>query len=265
LPQPGSFFPASDAAAATIGLVPVRHVACFAGSSLQQEKLMDTPIINPNDYRTVPEPNPFVSELPTLGKNEFLRLLTTQLENQDPLEPMKDHEFVAQLATFSSLEQLIDLNKRMDGLLTSQADLVNSQSLELIGRAVKVDTNGQIRLDADGAEPILYELPQTVARVKVEITDAAGNVVRTFEPEDGNLAGPQQVDWDGKDDDGKTLEPGSYSVRVLAEGETGVATSIRSFTVVTVDGVRIGADGLSLVSNGRAIPFGKILEITTAN
>jgi flagellar basal-body rod modification protein FlgD len=216
--------------------------------------------IDPSSYRPVAEANPFITEKPTVGKNEFMRLLVAQLENQNPLEPAKDTEFVAQLATFSSLEQLVDLNKRMDGVLGAQNDLVNSQALDLIGRKVLADVGGVTNLKAGKSQELVYQLPVSMASAKVEIVDSAGKVVTTFSPTDGATAGEHRVDWDGKDSNGTVLPDGKYTARVVvSDGKTEV--TLKPFTLVPVDGVRFGADGLSLVSGDQAIPFASIVEI----
>lgn len=198
-----------------------------------------------------------------MGRNEFLKLLVTQLENQDPLEPLKDQEFVAQLATFSSLEQLIDMNKRMDGLLSGQTDLVNSQALNLVGRAVVADTAGQVRVDGASAEEVIYELPQTTSKVSIEIADSTGKVVRAFDS-DQITAGRHSFRWDGLDDADHAVADGTYTVRISTnDGKT--TAKLRTFTVLPVDGIRFDASGLSMISRGRVIPFSSVLEVRDGN
>ncbi len=221
---------------------------------------MQPAAIDPASYRQVTEANPFITEKPSVGKNDFLRLLVSQLENQNPLEPAKDTEFVAQLATFSSLEQLVDLNKRMDGVLGAQNDLVNSQALDLIGRKVLADIGGATHLKAGKAEELAYQLPSSMASAKVEIVDATGKVVTTITPTDGAIAGEHRVTWDGTDSNGNQLPDGAYTARVVVSDGKSELT-LKPYTLVPVDGVRFGADGLSLVSGDQTIPFASIVEI----
>lgn len=216
--------------------------------------------LDPTSYRPVQAENPFLTEAPTVGKNEFLQLLVTQLENQNPLEPAKDTEFVAQLATFSSLEQLVDLNQRMDAVVASQTDMVNSQALNLIGKHVLADTDGELQLEGGVAQSIVYELPEAVSSARVEIVDGGGNVVATIVPEDGEVAGSHTVTWDGKNTDGELLEDGTFTARVVVSDGTKETTG-RPFVEVPVEGIRFGADGLALVSSDRTIPFDSIIEI----
>ena len=80
-----------------------------------------------------------------LGRDEFLKLLVTKLANQDPLKPTEDTEFIGQLASFSSLEQLVQLNETIEGLTAGQSELVNAQALTLIGKDAVLPGDGRDR------------------------------------------------------------------------------------------------------------------------
>ena len=220
--------------------------------------------LDPTNYRTVAPANPFVQRDEVLGRDDFLTLLVAQLENQDPLEPRKDTEFVAQLATFSSLEQLIDLNKRMDGVISGQDQLVNAQAMDMIGREVLVDTGGRLRLGPDGqAEEIFLELQSQPAAARVEIYDADGRPVRTI-PLASTDPGRYRLRWDGTDDDGNAVAPGEYEFRLVTTGTSGEESAGTALVVLPVEGLHFGEDGLSMVSGTRTLPFGSIVEILDA-
>lgn len=220
-----------------------------------------TQTIDPNSYRIQSEPSIFATGKPELGKNEFMQLLVAQLQNQDPLSPQKDAEFVAQLATFSSLEQLVDMNKRMDSMLDSQAQLVNSQSLNLIGREVLADTGGQVQLRSDGqAETIVFDLPESYPSARVEIYDDQGRMLRTLEL-DGASLGRHEVTWDGLDENGTPYAPGMYSFKVITRDVDGVEQAQGGFVSVPVEGLHVGPDGLAFVSGNRVMSFDEVLEI----
>ncbi len=222
--------------------------------------LADT-VLDPTNYRTVSPSNPFVDRDDVLGRDDFLTLLVAQLENQDPLEPQKDTEFVAQLATFSSLEQLIDLNKRMDGVISGQDQLVNAQAMDMIGREVLVDTGGRLRLGPDGrSEEIFLELDSEKVAARVEIYDADGRPVRTI-PLESTAAGRYRLRWDGLDDDGNPAAPGEYEFRLVTTDATGKDSPGMALVVLPVEGLHFGEDGLSMVSGTRTLPFGAIVEI----
>ncbi|RMG48359.1 MAG: hypothetical protein D6718_01980 [Acidobacteria bacterium] len=218
------------------------------------------PALDPKVYRRVEPENLFVTEPPELGRDDFLRLLVTQLENQNPLEPMEDTQFVAQLANFSSLEQLMDLNTRMDSVLEGQSQLVNSQALNLIGRDVLVDSGGELDLSPAGADRLAFDLVDAASSVRVEIYDASGDLVRTIEM-DALEPGRHTVDWDGLDESGRELPSGTYRFRVAAKSADGTERSLHGFLMLPVEGIHVGEGGLSLVSGLRVIPFDKILEI----
>ena len=225
--------------------------------------LADT-ILDPTNYRTVAPANPFVDRDRVLGRDDFLTLLVAQLENQDPLEPQKDAEFEAQLATFSSLEQLIDLNKRMDGVISGQDQLVNAQAMDMIGREVLVDTGGRLHLGPDGrADEIFLELASEPAAARVEITDGDGRPVRTIRLE-STAAGRYRVRWDGTDDEGNPVPPGDYGFRLVTTDASGGETTGVALVVLPVEGLHFGEDGLSLVSGSRTLPFSSIVEILDA-
>ena len=223
-----------------------------------------TPTIDPDSYRLQSQPSLFQTNKPALGRNEFMQLLVAQLENQDPLEPQQDAQFVAQLATFSSLEQLVDMNSRMDSMLDGQSQLVNSQSLDLIGREVLADTGGELQMRSDGGvEKVVVDLPQEVPEARVEIYDPSGALVQTVQL-DNTSAGRHEVLWDGLDANGNPRAPGMYGFRVISRGADGVEQTLPGFVSVPVEGLHVGANGLAFVSGNRVMTFDEVLEIRVA-
>ena len=149
-----------------------------------------------------------------LGKTEFLNLLMAQMQHQDPMEPLKDHEFVAQLATFSGLEQQMLSNDRLLELQLAQISTGNAQLAGFIGQ--NVVAKGDSLTVGDGpTPPIGVQLEGAAETVDVTITDSTGKVVSTFEA--GPLAaGHHDVTWSGKDANGVPLPAGDYTVQVTA-------------------------------------------------
>jgi len=223
-----------------------------------------TQTIDPNSYRVQTEQSLFETAKPDLGRNDFMQLLVAQLENQNPLEPQQDAEFVAQLATFSSLEQLVDMNSRIDSMLDGQEQLVNSQSLNLIGREVLADTGGELQVRSDGGvEAVVVDLPQDIPEARVEIYDPSGALVQTVQLGDTS-AGRHEVQWDGLDEDGNQWAPGMYGFKVIARGADGVEQTLPGFVSVPVEGLHVGANGLAFVSGNRVMTFDEVLEIRVA-
>ncbi|MDR1164902.1 MAG: flagellar hook assembly protein FlgD [Deltaproteobacteria bacterium] len=156
-----------------------------------------------------------------LGKDAFLTLLLTQLQNQDPFNPMEDTEMTAQLAQYSQLEQLTNLNTNvtsMSGYIQAQNQF---QTLSLIGKDVKAQSN--LLSVSEGALDLTatLELSET-AKIQLYIIDNSGNQVRMY---DWGLteAGLYDFNWDGKDNNGAKVPDGIYQFQITAtnvQGET---------------------------------------------
>lgn len=223
--------------------------------------------VDPNSFRIVQPANPFVVEEPELGQEQFLELLVAQLENQDPLNPQEDTEFIAQLATFSSLEQLVDLNSRIDGVLAGQTQLVNSQSLNLIGRDVLINSGGKLLLEGGVADEIVVDLAEPATAATVQVFDESGKLVREIELQDLE-AGRHGIVWDGLINTGTKENPawepadsGTFSFTVRVTGTDGASELVPAMVSLPVEGVHLGQDGLALVSRTQVIDFSRIIEI----
>lgn len=144
-------------------------------------------------------------------QNRFLTLLTTQLKNQDPLNPMDNAEVTSQLAQMSTVQGIEKLNALVSGL-EDTAQMTDMASL--VGRGVLVAGN-QITLTSSGGIGGV-DLPSDASSVKVTITDQSGLTVRTLDL--GSLeAGSHNFVWDGKADDGQAAQPGIYKLKVEAK------------------------------------------------
>jgi flagellar basal-body rod modification protein FlgD len=195
----------------------------------------------------------------SMGRDDFLKLLIAQLQNQDPLKPLDNQEFAAQLATFNSLDQLIGINQKLDGMQSQQGILGQLGAVSLIGKEIVADGN-QISLTAGTPAAANYALAANAARVVISITDSNGNLVRTIET-GSQAAGEQSVLWDGRDNAGKTVPAGAYSIAVNALDAAGnrVAASTRSRGVVT--GVSLGGSELLLEIGAIKIPLSAVKGI----
>ena len=154
-----------------------------------------------------------------LGKVEFLKLLVSQLSHQDPLNPQDGTQFVAQLAQFTSLEQLMNVSKGMESMAMAQTASVNSQVVNFIGKEVITNDNS-LQLGEEGKVGINFKTGETAKSIQVQIRDANGKVVRNIDM-GATGAGEQNIIWDGRDDDGKTLPPGEYNYNVNAQNTAG--------------------------------------------
>ena len=188
-----------------------------------------------------------------LGKEDFLRLLTVQLRHQDPLNPMENTDFIAQMAQFSSLEQLQNMNKSLEQGLGSEAELQralsNNLATDLVGRRVEVPTI-DVSWDGESAE-IGYHLGDGARSARMQILDGRGQLVREFALDPSSARG--SVDWDGRSTAGDEVPEGAYRVLVLAQDAAGDAVKADALRPVTVDAVRYDSQGATIWVDGRAM------------
>lgn len=193
-----------------------------------------------------------------LGKQDFLTLLVTQLKNQDPLNPDDPTEFTAQLAQFSSLEQLFNLNDSMESLSQSYATSSKTASLETIGKDV-VYEGSTINYDGTSQE-IGYMLDGYAADVQLVIQQN-GATVRILEGTDLS-EGTHFVTWDGLNEDGQQMPTGDYKVVLQASAREGESVAASPLIRSEVTGVDLeGSDGSILVTSAGEIDFTKILGV----
>ncbi|MCG8603884.1 flagellar hook assembly protein FlgD [bacterium] len=199
-----------------------------------------------------------------LGKDDFLRILVTQLQNQDPINPLKAEEFAAQLAQFSSVEQLQNVNTNLESVMELDASLNrtinNTLATTFIGKSVTA-VGDRISLKADGESVSLhYELASPSAKTVVEIRNEAGVLVRTAELS-AQASGRHQFEWDGKDNSGDDLQAGTYTFSITAEGPDGSIVASTPFMVGTIDSIRYDSGNPIMTIDGLEISMGSVLEI----
>lgn len=198
-----------------------------------------------------------------MGKDDFLKLLVTQLQNQDPLNPSDPTEFTAQLAQFSSLEQLFAVNDSLTQLASSKTDMERLSALSLLGREVTAD-GGTFRLGKEGAT-LGYRLEASAKEVAVNVLDAAGKAVASI-PAKETGAGEHFFEWDGKNQYGEAVNPGEYSLVVTAtagKDKDGKAETVPASALVrgTVTGVEMSSSGSVLVSTAGDFQLKDIVRV----
>jgi flagellar basal-body rod modification protein FlgD len=191
--------------------------------------------------------------------DSFLKLLTAQLQHQDPLSPMDATQFTSQLVQFSTVEQAVQTNSQL-GQLTKlmQASSLTS-ALGLVGMKVEYG-GGQVVLGQQGGASVAYTLPQGANKVTVTIRDASGAVVRTTQGP--AAAGNQSFAWDGLGDNGRRLPAGTYSVDVAAVAADGSPVEVSRGGSGTVDGVETDSDGVRLSIGGATVPLADVTNVT---
>lgn len=184
--------------------------------------------------------------------NTFLTLLTTQLKYQDPLDPMDTAEFTNQLVQYSSVEQAIQTNEKLDSLLSMSTANLGAQAVSYIGKVAQVLGN-VMPLDG-GKAKATYTLDKNVVSTTIVVKDMNGNIVYS---EQGKVtSGTHEFIWDGKDANGNQLEDGAYKIEVstkVAGGETAASVTTTIFGRVT--GVASDSSGV-YVGLGEAVTAG---------
>ncbi len=177
----------------------------------------------------------------TSNYNQFLSLLTAQLQHQDPTSPMDTDSFTSELAQFAGVEQQINTNTNLTQLLSLNQDSEVSQSTSLVGRQAVVSSS-QLPLQNGSAEVQLN--PTTSGTVDLAITNSAGTVVKT---QTLNLnAGTTDWSWNGQDDSGNQLADGNYNVAVVSASD-GTSVPVPFSVLGTITGVtKDGTTGVDI-------------------
>lgn len=197
-----------------------------------------------------------------MGKDEFLRLLVAQLRHQDPLNPMRGEEFAAQLAQFSSLEQLIQINEKLGKQEAADAASVTilnaTAALGLLGREI-LAAGDTLVLSGTGGE-----------RVTVGVGGQGGYGILKVLDENGKELGRQDLGWlsPGRNEillgeASSGLSAGRYRYEVVVMSSEGERVPVQTFSRLVVDGIRYGPQGPVLLAGGVEIPLSGVVEVIT--
>jgi flagellar basal-body rod modification protein FlgD len=206
----------------------------------------------------------------SMDKLDFLNLLTVQLANQDPSDPVDTNQMTQQTVMYAELEQLMNLNDTISTFVTSQEDMMlgiasvfnTLESTSFLGKDVSFFTN-EVTVNEDGTvdAPLYYDLTQA-AEIGYTVENAAGRTVKIVDQEavspDNNIA----VGWDGTDATGNPVPAGTYTITLNAQDADGVALSGKTYTNQTVSAVdfREGTPILTL-TDGRQVNVTEILSV----
>jgi flagellar basal-body rod modification protein FlgD len=198
-----------------------------------------------------------------LGKDDFMKLLITQLRYQDPLNPMSGTEFAAQLAQFSSVEQLHNISEQLtmnlDASNLMTQSISNALAATMVGKDIKA-SGETFAYAGTGEARFGYTLPGAAESVVIKIQNEAGVVVKSIKGT-GLSKGDTTVTWDGLDEDGNRVAAGSYTFTVEAKDVSGNTIEARPYLFGRVTSVRFKATGTVFVLDGVEIPLADVLEI----
>lgn len=188
----------------------------------------------------------------------FLTLLTEQLKNQDPLEPLKTNEFTQQLVQFSNVEQSIAQNRSLETLVALTQASVTGSAVSFLGR--DVEAVGNIANLKDGEATWAYGIARQAHTVTLTVRDAGGGIV--YETEGEAEAGLHTLEWDGTDNSGQQLPDGYYtlSIEALDTADNTITTQTRVTGRVT--GIDFSGSEPILTVNGLLVPLGNVQTLS---
>ncbi len=195
-----------------------------------------------------------------LGSDVFLRLLVTQLQSQDPTNPTKNEEFVAQLAQFTTLEQATHTTDLLEQLVNQDSERTQLNLVGLLGRDIV--TEGDIlTLDNDNEPGLSYVLSDDTRKMKVQVLDKDQRIVRNLDVNQIQKAGAHEVVWDGLDDAGNRLPEGPYQYVIKALNAKDQEVEIVTFSKERVASLLPGTKEPVVVASGRTYSTDQIFSI----
>jgi len=197
-----------------------------------------------------------------LSRDAFLKLFIEQLKNQDPLNPMKNYEVSAQLAQFSSLEQLFNINKDFQKFIEVSKKAAYFQGVALLGKRVKFQGD-TIFKSKENPVTIEFKLHNKAIEANVNIYDQKGNFVRTLKL-DKLTKGENSVNWDGKDYSGKDVPEGIYKYEIIAYDYKGDRVDYTPFGNGIITNIRyddVEKEALFKINN-EEVSLDRIISIT---
>ncbi|MBT5552073.1 MAG: flagellar hook assembly protein FlgD [Nitrospina sp.] len=196
----------------------------------------------------------------SLGKDDFLKILVAQLEAQDPLAPMEGQEFASQLAQFSSLEQLTNVNSNLETSQAFDIALSNNSAINLIGKTVDAPGNS-IDLKSGEAKTLSYSLDKDSTGTAIDIYDSTGAKVSTVDL-GAQSAGLHEFVWNGRDASGAVLPAGNYTFNVTAADSSGSFVPAKTFGAGLVTDVIFEEGQAFAIVNGQKLPVNEISKVS---
>ena len=193
----------------------------------------------------------------TVSKDMFMKMLIAQLQNQDPLNPMDGTQFAAQLAQFSTLEQLQNLNDTMSSIPTYMGSFSNAQVAGLIGK--DATGKGNVLQVSGSSTKISYNLPSAVASGTISIYNGDGLLVDKLNI-GSQKAGLQSTIWNSS-----KMTAGNYTFEIDAKDKSGSAVTVDKLVNGTITGVSFKNNQSYLVINGQEVAFSDVTKINTVS
>lgn len=210
--------------------------------------------------------NPLSSQKPIrkpnneMGKDDFLKLMMAQIKHQDPTNPLQSHEMAAQLAQFTSLEQLFNVNKNLETISKGQEPMQRYEVLNFLGKSIKADSKEIFWGQGDKSADLRFDLKADVSKAKVTIIDPNGDEIRTIDM--GQMKkGLNKVVWNGRDSKDQQARPGQYTFRVEAENTSGRKVGVTTETSGVITGVNFTSEGPLLMVGDQKVRLQDVHKI----
>jgi flagellar basal-body rod modification protein FlgD len=199
-----------------------------------------------------------------MDKEGFLKLLLTQLRYQDPMNPMESHEMAAQLAQFSTLEQMSNINSNIEGLAKAQTPVQNYQALNFIGKTIHASTDKILRNRGDTNHELRFTIPNAAKELDISIMDETGAVVKTIKAV-GLKKGENKVVWNGTKEDGYPAFSGNYTFSVKGRAENGSPMVGQTHFSGVVTGMNFSPEGPILMVGDQKVRISDVKNIENQN
>ena len=199
-----------------------------------------------------------------LDKDSFLKLLLAQLKHQDPTNPLESHEMAAQLAQFSSLESLANIDKGIEKLQKTAQPENDFAALNLIGKAVSGDSSKISRMDKEEIHSVRYNLMDDAQKVLAKIFDTNNQQVREL-VYNNVQKGKNEIIWNGNSEDGQALRPGEYRVQINALASNGKKIGVATRFEGKISGVNFTAKGPVLLIGHQSLRLSDVKKIMDPN
>jgi len=190
----------------------------------------------------------------------FLQLLTTQLQNQDPLDPLDTDQFTQQIVEFASVEQQVNMNSNLQTMISLQQTSVATSALQFLGDTVTINGNAAALSNANGIPATWSLTTSSPATANVTITSSTGQTAYT-----GTVslnAGTQSYTWNGKGNNGVTWPDGNYTISISATGANGQPVTVSTQVTGVVTGINLSQNPPTLTVGGQNVAINQIVSIT---
>jgi len=212
---------------------------------------------------TAPAAGPTGSQQLAGNFDTFLQLLTTQLQNQDPLDPLDTSQFTEQLVEFASVQQELDMNTNLQTLISMQQSTETTAALQLLGDTVTINSNTASLSNATNSPATWGFNAASPAMGNITITSSTGQVAYTGTT--ALSAGPQSYTWNGQGNNGVTWPDGNYTLSVSATGANGQPVTVATQVQGVVSAINVSQFPPIVTVNGQTYPMNQIQTIIAGN